>query len=61
MEHSDLVFVNVTVTCHSENCENKDISIDISIVDGSSVICGPCGVEITDVIPTAPPVASKKK
>jgi hypothetical protein len=39
------------VTCHSAGCENSDITIRVSAVaDSPYVVCGPCGVQIEDVI-----------
>jgi hypothetical protein len=42
-------FIEATVTCHTENCENRDIPIPVEMVIGGTVICGPCANEITDV------------
>ena len=40
------------VTCHTENCENKDITILLDAVkDNTYVVCGPCGIQIEDVVP----------
>ena len=40
------------VTCHSAGCENSDITIRVSAVaDSPYVVCGPCGIQIEDVIP----------
>jgi len=36
-------------TCHTENCENKDIAVEL-IDPTNIVICGPCGQEITDKV-----------
>jgi hypothetical protein len=33
----------ISVVCTTPSCENKDISIDILIVAGGNVMCGPCG------------------
>lgn len=39
------------VTCHTEGCENADIVIEISSFDEvPTVVCGPCAVQITDVV-----------
>ena len=48
-------------TCHTENCENNGIGIEI--LDPSPVVmCGPCGQEITDKVEVIPePVAKAKK
>jgi hypothetical protein len=35
------------VTCHTVGCENKDIGIEV-VDPVETVICGPCGQEITD-------------
>jgi len=36
-------------TCHTENCENNGIGIEITDPT-ETVICGCCGVEITDKV-----------
>lgn len=52
MTEPEPVFVNATVTCHTPDCGNAEIPLDIQVVDTDSpvVICGPCGQPITDVI-----------
>jgi len=37
-------------TCHTEECENADIGIDVIDPD-NEVHCGPCGVIVEDVVP----------
>jgi hypothetical protein len=37
------------VTCHTENCTNGEIGIKI-IDPAETVVCGPCGNEITDKV-----------
>ena len=40
------------VTCHTEECENSEIVIRVSAVANAPyVVCGPCGIQIEDVIP----------
>lgn len=39
----------INVTCHTENCENADIIIPFED-PAETVICGPCGQEITDKV-----------
>jgi hypothetical protein len=41
-----MVFI---VTCHTPNCENDNIGIEV-INPEPTVICGACGVEITDKV-----------
>jgi hypothetical protein len=52
---SEVVFPEMAefdVTCHSAGCENADITIRVSAaMDSPYVICGPCSVQIEDVIP----------
>ena len=36
-------------TCHTEGCENNGIGIEI-VDPADTVICGPCGQEITDKV-----------
>ncbi len=52
------------VTCHTTGCENENIGIEF-VDPADTVICGPCGQEITDkveVVPEAPaPKATKGK
>jgi hypothetical protein len=44
------------VTCHTENCENANITILVEAMKVDPVIvCGPCGVQITDVVLYVPP------
>lgn len=48
-----------TVTCHTEECGNKDVPIEIElstrdettgiVTQTSSVVCGACGKPITDI------------
>jgi hypothetical protein len=46
-----------TVTCHAAGCGNADVPIDLPLVseregetvEASSVVCGVCGQEITDI------------
>jgi ribosomal protein S27E len=37
------------VTCHTDGCENAGIPI-LFIDPADTVICGPCGQEITDKV-----------
>lgn len=45
------VIVQVTATCHTEDCGNAGIAIPVWVVESPDphVICGVCGVEITDL------------
>lgn len=47
------------VTCHTELCENCNIGIEI-IDPANTVICGPCGIEITDKVEVLPPEPAPK-
>jgi hypothetical protein len=39
----------MVLTCHTKGCDNFEIGIDFP--DPSQlVICGPCGIEITDKV-----------
>ena len=40
---------NYSLTCNTENCENKDISIELA-TDAEQFICGPCGQPIASVV-----------
>lgn len=41
-----------TVTCHTEKCDNAEISIVIESEDTEPiVICGVCSQAITDIVP----------
>lgn len=43
---------NFDVTCHTEGCENENITIEISTPESEPIIlCGPCCIEITDIVP----------
>ena len=47
----DLVLAEFDVTCHSAECENAEIVIRVSaLVDAPYVLCGPCGIQIEDVV-----------
>ena len=50
----DLVLPDMSdfdVTCHTSGCENSEITIRVNAVaDTPNVICGPCGIQIEDVI-----------
>jgi ribosomal protein S27E len=35
------------LTCHTKNCENENVNIEF-VDPADTVICGPCGQEITD-------------
>jgi hypothetical protein len=50
MDNFELAQFNVT--CHTEGCENTEITIEVSAVaEAPHVICGPCGIQIEDVVP----------
>ena len=42
-------FVDAVLICHSENCENKDLEIYLTIAKDYPSVCGPCGIQIEDV------------
>lgn len=45
------LFAQFNVTCHTEGCENSEITILITTLkDNPHVTCGPCGVQIQDVV-----------
>jgi hypothetical protein len=52
---SEVVFPETAefdVTCRTAGCENSEITIRVSAVaDLPYVVCGPCGIQIEDVIP----------
>jgi hypothetical protein len=39
----------ITVTCHTEKCSNDGIGIEV-VNPEPTVICGGCGIEITDKV-----------
>ena len=40
------------VTCHTTECENAEITIRVNAVADLPIVqCGPCGIQIEDVIP----------
>jgi hypothetical protein len=45
----NLIFNDYKVICHTDNCENKDIEITLSVLEGSQIMCGPCMNFITDI------------
>jgi len=51
--------MKLTVTCKTDKCENSNIGIELEDPE-ATVICGPCGQEITDKVETKPkPKATK--
>ena len=47
-----------TVTCHTDGCENEGVPIEVDrsidvgdgeVVESPTVVCGPCGQQITDI------------
>lgn len=50
MNEDELTPVTVTVTCHTTGCENADIPITITTVEGAQVVCGPCGAELLHTV-----------
>jgi hypothetical protein len=40
--------MQVIIKCTKENCVNKNVEIELDIVEGSAVICGPCGTVIIE-------------
>jgi hypothetical protein len=49
MIENELTPINETVICHTENCENCDIAIEIVTYEDCIIVCGPCGQIITDI------------
>ena len=45
----DLIMASFMVTCNTDNCGNKDIEINVQAYIPATVICGVCGIQITDV------------
>ena len=41
------------VTCRTEGCENAGYTLVLSN-PGNTVICGPCGQQVTDIDPPLP-------
>ena len=48
-EELEIVKINRNVTCHTQNCENSEITIPVISLENSIVICGVCSQEITDI------------
>jgi hypothetical protein len=47
----DITFAKFDVTCHTAECENTEITIRIdAVADTPYVMCGPCGIQIEDVV-----------
>jgi hypothetical protein len=46
----EFVLIQAVATCHIEECENKDISIEVTKADTGIVQCGVCGIQIEDVV-----------
>lgn len=45
-------FKEIIVTCKTEGCGNKDIALKVNVPNEPDprVVCGPCGVDITDKV-----------
>jgi len=43
------------VACHTSGCKNEDIMLRVpaTVVD-PFIVCGPCGVQITDIVKIEP-------
>jgi hypothetical protein len=39
----------IKVTCRTDGCINENIAIPFETI-GDTVVCGPCGVVITDIV-----------
>jgi hypothetical protein len=47
----DVTYAEFDVTCHTAGCENSEITIRVNAVaDAPNVVCGPCGIQIEDVV-----------
>jgi len=40
---TEIAYVSVTATCHTEGCENEGVTITMNAPEGSQVMCGCCG------------------
>jgi len=48
-------FATVTVSCKTDGCENQNIDLEVKVIyPAGSVVCGPCGKEITFTMPDSP-------
>lgn len=55
-------YIDYTATCHTEGCENENIAIVVpAAATDPNVICGPCGNQITDLVPVVEVPAAKAK
>ena len=55
-------YIEYTATCHTEGCENENIGIVVpAAAENPCVICGPCEVQITDLVPVVEVPAAKAK
>jgi hypothetical protein len=46
-------YLEMTVTCHTPGCPNENIGIVVqAILPDCFCVCGGCGNEITDKVPT---------
>jgi hypothetical protein len=47
----DIEFSEYNVTCHTEGCQNAEITLLITAPTVEPyILCGVCGIEITDVV-----------
>jgi hypothetical protein len=44
--------MEILLTCHSENCLNYNLSIEVTVdsIETCTAICGGCDTEITDKV-----------
>lgn len=59
METIEIIeFAEFIAICHTENCENCDIPINvIAVKNDPYVVCGVCEQQITDLTPAKTPKA----
>ena len=53
MTETPITFVDVVLTCHTEECGNDGVAVTLTVPDGAvTYTCGACGQPITDVTTT---------
>lgn len=37
--------------CRTSGCESEDVPLHLELIEGTQVVCGQCGEQITDLTP----------
>lgn len=53
MDPEDFTMVVNKLVCHTQDCENQGVSIQVEMPTVAGAICGVCGQRITDITAVA--------